>query len=443
MQSTEDKKPAVYIETYGCQMNKYDTELVSGLLVDNGFRLVDSFEGADIVMINTCSVRDHAEKRVLGRLGTLAGWKKRAPGRKLGIIGCMGQRLGTVLLSQKPYLDFVVGPDAYRELPEVLADGHSGACARVDLNSKEIYEGIRPERVPGITGWIAISRGCNNHCSYCIVPSTRGRERSRSIREILTELEAMALQGYREVTFLGQNVNSYRDGETDFAGLLDQAARTEGILRIRFMTSHPKDLADTLLDAMARGGKICPHIHLPVQSGSNRILELMNRGYTREYFMELTEKARKKIPGVSLTTDLIVGFPGESEDDFDDTRSLMESVRFDDAYTYAYSPRAGTVASKLQETITPEEKRRRLDAVIRIQRRITHEIKTGMTGSRVEVLPEGMSARSESEWMGKTPANHVVVFPGQNSRPGEPVQITIEMCKGATLWGKIVGSLPR
>jgi len=443
MEGSRNKKPAVYIETYGCQMNKYDTELVSGLLTEKGFRMVDSFERADIVMINTCSVRDHAEKRALGRLGTLAGWKKGAPGRKLGVIGCMGQRLGSDLLDKKSCLDFIVGPDAYRDLPKILDNGISGACARVDLNAKEIYEGIRPERVPGITGWIAISRGCDNHCSYCIVPSTRGSERSRPIREILAELEAMALQGYREVTFLGQNVNSYRDGETDFAGLLHRAARTEGILRIRFMTSHPKDLSDTLLDTMARGGKICPHIHLPVQSGSNRILERMNRGYTHEHYLELIEKARRKIPGVSFTTDVIVGFPGESENDFNDTRDLMETVRFDDAYTYAYSPRAGTEASALPETISPEEKRRRLDEVIRSQRRITQDIKTGMTGHRVEVLPEGSSARSEAEWMGRTQTNHVVVFPRQNSRLGEPVQVLIETCKGATLWGKIVGSSPR
>jgi tRNA-2-methylthio-N6-dimethylallyladenosine synthase len=436
------KKTSVYIETYGCQMNKYDSELVSGLLIRHGYHLTDSFDKADIVMINTCSVRDHAEKRVLGRIGAMAAWKRRVPDRKLGIIGCMGQRLGSDLLKKKPYLDFIVGPDSYSDLPEILNNGFSGPCIRTRLDEKEVYDGIRPEREPGVSGWIAISRGCDNFCSYCIVPYTRGRERSRSAMDILAELKTMAEQGYREVTFLGQNVNSYHDGDADFPDLLRSAAREKGILRIRFMTSHPKDVSDRLLDAMADEAKLCPHLHLPVQSGANRILDRMHRGYTRKHVLQWIEKARKKIPHLAVTSDIMVGFPGETEAEFRQTCTLVEEVRFDEAYTYAYSPRPGTQAARWEETLSPREKSDRLAELIRIQRGITVEIKRGMVGSRFEVFVEGTSRRSDREWMGKTPANHVVVFPGESSLRGDLVRVRIEQCRGATLRGKVVEPYP-
>jgi tRNA-2-methylthio-N6-dimethylallyladenosine synthase len=427
--------PSVFIETYGCQMNKYDSELIAGLLIDQGCTLAGSVDQADVVLINTCSVRDHAEKRVFGRIGTLSAWKKRGPGRKLGIVGCMAQRIGRELLDRKPVLDFAVGPDDYRKLPGLLKNGFTGPSLCAALDGAELYEGIRPERAPGVSGWIAVSRGCDNGCSYCIVPRTRGPERSRPMRDILDELGKMTSLGYREVVFLGQNVNAYRDGRSDFADLLVNAARLPALKRIRFMTSHPKDLSDRLLLALAAGGKLCPHIHLPVQSGSDRILDAMNRGYSRGHYLRIVDKARKMIAQLSVTTDVLVGFPGETEADFADTCSLLAETRFDEAYTYAYSPRAGTPAAGIPENLTAGEKRDRLDEVIRLQHRITLEIKKGFVGSEAEILPEGPSRRSEHEWMGKTPSNHVVVFPKPPGPAGETIRVRIEKCVGATLWG--------
>jgi tRNA-2-methylthio-N6-dimethylallyladenosine synthase len=433
------KRPSVFIETYGCQMNKCDSELISGLLKENGCSLADSCDGADVVLVNTCSVREHAEERVLGRLSALADWKKKAPGRKLGVVGCMGQRLGAELIKKRPGVDFVVGPDRYRDLPGMVDADQGISRVRTGWDAGEVYENVRAERRPGTSGWVAVSRGCDNYCSYCIVPYTRGRERSRSSEKILAELGHLAGRGFREVTLLGQNVNSYRDGLIDFADLLERAARVEGLLRIRFMTSHPKDLSDKLLEVMSRGGRVCPHIHLPVQSGSDRILESMNRRVTAGQIRTLIRKARQTVPGVAVTSDLMVGFPGETEADFLDTCRLLEDVRFDEAYTYAYSSRMGTRAAEMPETVPAAEKSGRLERIIELQRSISLEIKRGMIGTVVEVLPEGPSRRSETEWMGKTPANHVVIFPDDGIHAGGIVPVRIESCKGATLWGRIAG----
>ena len=429
-------KPSVFIETYGCQMNKYDTELVSGLLLYNGYTLVDSCDQADIVLVNTCSIRHTAEERALGRIAVLSEWRRKSPGRKLGVIGCMSQRMGADLLKKRPNVDFIVGPDAYRSLPEMIDDGLNGPCIRTDLKTAEVYQNIRPERRTGVTGWIAISRGCDNYCSYCIVPYTRGRERSRPAEDVLAEAKSMVERGFKEICFLGQNVNAYRDGADDFAGLLRRVSRIEGLLRIRFMTSHPKDLSEGLLTAMSETPVICPHLHLPVQSGSNRVLEAMNRRYTREQYLDLVEKARAYIPGIAITSDVMVGFPGETGDDFEDTMHLVEAVRFDEAFTYAYSPRSGTRAAAFPDAVPHPEKMRRLDELIRLQRGITSAIRRCMIGSTVEVLPEKSSQKSEDEWMGRTPTNHVVVFPKGESRLGEFVRVRIESCRGATLWGR-------
>jgi tRNA-2-methylthio-N6-dimethylallyladenosine synthase len=436
--SAPKKRPSVFIETYGCQMNKCDSELISGLLKEKGCSLACSLDEADVVLVNTCSVREHAEKRVWGRLSALTDWKRKAPGRKLGVIGCMGQRLGADLLEKRPDLDFVVGPDRYRDLPGLMDGNVVGSCIRTESNPGEVYDDIRAERRSGTSGWVAVSRGCDNFCSYCIVPYTRGRERSRSSEKIVDELVQLAGLGFREVTLLGQNVNSYYDGLTDFAGLLERAALIDGLLRIRFMTSHPKDLSDKLLQVMARGGRICPHIHLPVQSGSNRVLEAMNRKVTAEQITDLIDKARETVSGLAVTTDMMVGFPGETDADFLDTCRLLEKVRFDEAYTYAYSPRTGTRAAEMPETVPGAEKSKRLDRMIQIQRGISLEIKRGMIGSTVAVLPECPSRKSDTEWMGRTPSNHVVVFPKENASAGEIITVRIEACKGATLWGRIV-----
>jgi len=431
------KVSSVFIETYGCQMNKSDSEVIAGLLSRAGYRITHAQDEADIILINTCSVRDHAEKRALGRIGVLSDWKNRAPHRKLGIIGCMAQRLGPTLIDVKPFVDFIVGPDQYRHLPRLLCNGHHDCNVYTRLDISEMYSDILPCRDSQVTGWITIMRGCNNFCTYCIVPYTRGRERSRRTEDILHEIESMAQEGIIEVTLLGQNVNSYNDGRHGFSDLLRMSAQIPGIRRVRFMTSHPKDLNDDILDVIATGYKICPHIHLPVQSGSNRILALMNRQYTREHYLSLVEKARKRIPGVALTTDVLVGFPGETESDFRDTYELLDRIRFDEAYTYRYSPREGTQAALLADGLTEKDRLKRLDEIIHLQRRITLEIKHEMIGHTEEILPETASKQSPQEWMGRTPTNHVVVFPKNGSHIGYPVNVAITECRGATLRGYV------
>lgn len=418
-------------------MNKYDSEVIGGILEDEGYRMVTDTEEADVLLINTCSVRSHAENRALGRADVLSGWKKQKPNRKLGIIGCVAQRLGEDLLRQKPFLDFVIGPDEYRKLPEIISNGIHGPYTHTQLDPAETYDKIQPIRESGICGWVSIARGCNNYCSYCIVPYTRGRERSRPAQNILVEIEDMARQGFREVILLGQNVNSYNDGETGFAELLRLASRIPEILRIRFMTSHPKDLTPDILETMASEESVCPHIHLPVQAGSNNILERMNRKYTREHYLSLVQQAREIVPDVSLTSDIIVGFPGESEEDFQDTLDLMRTVRFDEAYTYRYSPREGTAAEKMMNNIPESERLRRLDIVIQLQREITEEIKRSLIGQKHRVLPEAVSKKSNDEWMGRTPTNHVVVTPKRDADLGHPVDVIIENLRGSTLRGRV------
>jgi tRNA-2-methylthio-N6-dimethylallyladenosine synthase len=436
------RKPSIFIETYGCQMNKNDSELIRGILQDADFRLTGEWTSADIVLLNTCSVREHAEQRVLGRIGVLAGWKRQSPGRRIGVLGCMAQRLGGEWAKLKPCVDFVVGPDGYRTLPELLSGTGGKPVVAADFRPGELYSGVRPVREPGATGWVTISRGCDNFCSYCIVPYARGPERSRPSGEILREIGEMTGLGFREVTLLGQNVNSYADGSIDFPGLLESVSRIPGLLRVRFMTSHPKDLSDRLLGVMASGGPICPHIHLPVQSGSDRVLEMMNRGYTAGRYLERVRKARERMPSVSLTTDVMVGYPGESETDFQDTMKLVEEVRFDEAYTYAYSPRSGTAAAGHPGTVPEDEKFRRLGELIDLQRSISVSIRRAMVGTTVEVFPEKPSARSDDEWMGRTPGGHVVVFGRDGAQAGHPARVLLESCSGATLRGRVTRDIP-
>lgn len=433
----KDGLPSVFIETYGCQMNKYDSEIVTGILTSSGYRLSKSIEEADIILINTCSVRDHAEKRALGRISALNKWKKSAPHKKIGVLGCMAQRMGKELLDMKPFIDCIVGPDEYGKLPHIIDNGLHGSCIQTHLNMNETYSAVLPSRKTGISGWVAISRGCNNYCSYCIVPYTRGRERSRPTQEILREIEQMAEQGFREVILLGQNVNSYNDSRNNFADILEMTSCIQGIIRIRFMTSHPKDLSDRILEVVASNKKFCQHIHLPVQSGSNRILSRMNRMYTREKYLQLIKKARTMIPGVAITTDILVGFPGETESDFLDTHNLMKKVRFEEAFTYRYSSRPGTKAAQMKSHLSERERLDRLNRIINLQRRITLQKKREMIGQCVEVLPECTSKKSSEEWMGRTNTNHVVVFPKGDISLGQSVKVFIETCKGSTLRGKI------
>ena len=437
---SQNKPVSVFIETYGCQMNKYDSEIAAGILDRHGFSITYDIDEADAVVINACSIREHAEQRIMGRLSMLSHWKKMHPRRKLGLIGCMAQRMKQELLAEKPSLDFVIGPDQYRNLPDILSKTTSEQFNRTSFCETENYDDIQPLRDSKISGWVAITRGCNNFCSYCIVPYTRGRERSRSLESILKEICQMIREGYREVTLLGQNVNSYHDGKNNFPDLLKKISQIDGLYRIRFMTSHPKDLSEDLLETIASEKKLCSHIHLPVQSGSNRILSMMNRKYTRENYLALIEKARSLISDVSITSDIMVGFPGETDQDFEDTIQLMTQVKFDEAFTYHYSSRKGTRAAEMEEKLSKEEKLIRLNRIIQLQRKITLEKKQRLIGNVFEVLPETENRKSSNEWMGKTDTNHVVVFPKGNSSLGCPVDVQIQECKGTTLKGRIAGN---
>jgi len=436
----KNKSVSVFIETYGCQMNKYDSEIVAGILNQHDFSITDDMNKASTVIINACSIREHAEQRIMGRLGMLSGWKRIHPDRKIGLIGCMAQRMKQKLLAEKDYLDFVIGPDQYRNLPDLLSSTSSEQFNFTSFCETENYDDIRPLRDSKISGWVAITRGCNNFCSYCIVPFTRGRERSRPVESILNEIRQMIRDGYREVTLLGQNVNSYDDGENHFTDLLKKISQIDGLYRIRFLTSHPKDLSDDLFKIIASEKKICKHIHLPVQSGSNRVLSMMNRNYTSEDYLTLIEKARSLISGVAITSDIMIGFPGETDQDFDDTIQLMSQVQFDEAYMYHYSSREGTKAAELEESLSKEEKLIRLNQIIQLQRKISLEKKQMLIGNVFEVLPETESRKSPNEWMGKTDTNQVVVFPKENSSLGNPVTVEIQECKGTTLKGRIIGN---
>lgn len=437
MKKIQSKKTTFFIETYGCQMNKNDTELISAILFKNGFIQSSNPENSDIIMINTCSVREHAEIRAIGRINALSGLKKKFPEKKLGIIGCMAQRLGQDLLKSNPSIDFIVGPDEYRKLPEIIKYSNNKPLVTTEFHPDETYESILPAKNNRISSYVTITRGCNNFCSYCIVPYTRGRERSRNRKNIIEEIKHTLNTGKQEIILLGQNVNSYFDGKYNFSDLLRKICRIREIKRIRFMTSHPKDLTDDILYAMRDEDKICPHLHLPVQSGSTRILSLMNRKYTREDYIKLTEKAKSLIPGISITTDIMTGFPGETEQDFQDSIDLMKTVYFDNAYLYKFSPRTGTKAAEMKNQIPEKEKLERLSLIINIQKEISLQKKKNMIGQIVEVMPESLSKNSEMELRGKTQTNFDVIIPKDGISLGQLVKIKLDECKGATLRGKI------
>ncbi|MBC7186807.1 MAG: tRNA (N6-isopentenyl adenosine(37)-C2)-methylthiotransferase MiaB, partial [Calditrichaeota bacterium] len=405
-----DRVRTYWIETYGCQMNKYDSELVAGILQGAGYQAAESLSAAEVVLVNTCSVRESAERRVRGRLNALKALKSDGACRVLGVIGCMAERLRERLLREHPAVDLVLGPDAYRRLPALLdslIDKRMVGELRDASCASETYADIEPVREPGVSAWVAIMRGCNNFCSYCVVPYARGRERSRPVESIVAEVEKLVAQGFVEVTLLGQNVNSYRDGGHDFADLLARVAQIPGLVRLRFATSHPKDLSTKLIHTIAAHEVICKHVHLPVQSGSDRILQAMNRGYTREQYLRLLGELRSVMPEIALTTDVIVGFPGEEAADFLATRSLLEEARFDAAFLFKYSPREGTAAFRLQETVSEEEKQARLEDLIALQKQITLEKNRQRIGSVVEVLIEGRSKKSARQVMGRTEGNMI------------------------------------
>jgi tRNA-2-methylthio-N6-dimethylallyladenosine synthase len=441
-----EQKKKVYIETYGCQMNFSDSEIVESILLENDYVPATDMKTADLILMNTCSIRDNAEQRVRKRLNELHSLKRKNPSLVIGILGCMAERLKDKLLEEEKHIDLIVGPDGYRSLPLLLEQVESGQKAiNTLLSVDETYADINPVRLSGngITAFISIMRGCENFCAYCVVPYTRGKERSRNPNSIIEEARSLFEQGFREITLLGQNVNSYawneEDTSMDFPGLLKSVAEVSPGLRVRFATSHPKDLSDELLQVMADHDNICKAIHLPVQSGSSAILKLMNRSYTREWYMQRVDAIRRILPDCSISTDVIAGFSSESEEDHQDTLSLMRWAEYDYAFMFKYSERPNTIAAKKHPDNVPEEvKSRRLDEIIALQQELSLRSNKKDIGKVFEVLAEGTSKRSKDHLFGRTSQNKVVVFEKNDIKPGDYVSVKIEGCSAATLKGKII-----
>ncbi len=430
----------IHIRTFGCQMNQADTEIISSLLQEQGYRMTGSEDDADLVILNTCAVRENAVGKIMNMLDNLKGKRRIRPDLLVGVIGCVPQYYREKLFDMTDGIDFLAGPDTYRQLPMLIENAEQGVRgAHLASVPEETYTGIEPLRSGSISAFIPVMRGCNNRCAFCVVPMTRGRERNRSMKTVIDEAGRLAEKGYREITLLGQNVNSYRDDEAgcDFAGLLEHVARAARGVRIRFTTSHPKDLSESLVGVIAREKNICNSIHLPVQSGSTRMLGLMNRGHSREEYLEKIAMIRRSIPDVTISSDLIAGFCGESEEDHRQTLSLMEKVRFDFSYMFCYSVRPGTYAAKRMEDDVPDEvKKRRLEEIIALQNRISAERHAAEVGKTVEVLAESESKRSSDMLMGRTPENRVVVFDRGQSNPGDLVRVKIHASTSATLVGR-------
>ncbi|MEE1069767.1 MAG: tRNA (N6-isopentenyl adenosine(37)-C2)-methylthiotransferase MiaB [Paludibacteraceae bacterium] len=443
-----------YIETYGCQMNVADSEVVAAIMQTTDAQLTDRWEEADIILLNTCSIRDNAEQKVAARLRELNAKSIQSQseivkaGRKIiiGVIGCMAERLGETLLNEHG-VDFVAGPDAYLDIPNLLAQCEQGHKAiNVHLSTTETYRHIIPARIGrSISGFVSIMRGCNNFCSYCVVPYTRGRERSRDVESILNEVRDLRAKGYKEVTLLGQNVNSYRFEQTDgrvvdFADLLEIVALAVPDMRIRFTTSHPKDMSDKTLEAISRHDNLCKFIHLAVQSGSNKVLKMMNRKYTREWYLDRIAAIRRILPDAAIGTDVFCGFHDETIEDHQQTLSLMREVGFDTAFMFKYSERPGTYAHKhLPDNISEEEKVRRLNEIIALQTQLSLESNQREIGKEVEVLVEGFSKRSKDDMYGRTSQYKTVVFPRTDQKVGDIVKVRVLEASAATLKGEICG----
>lgn len=434
------KKNNVYIETYGCQMNLADSEVVLGILQNYGYGITNEISNADVVLLNTCSIRENAEQRIYGRLGNIKTAKKDNPNLVIGVLGCMAERLRKDLIDEKKMVDVVVGPDEYRRLPELIDQAFGGGKGiGVRLSRTETYDDIIPYREDGLTAWLSVMRGCDKFCTFCVVPFTRGRERSRSLQSVIEEIEQLSVRGFKEVTLLGQNVNSYLDGKNDFAGLLSACAQVDRSIRVRFTTSHPQDLSDKLLYTIAEHPNICNYIHLPVQSGSNRILKLMNRTYTIEHYLNLVDKARRIIPGVSFSTDIISGFPTETYEDHVMTLDIMREVKYDGAYMFKYSARQGTKAYSMMDDVTDEIKTKRLQEIIELQQQISFLINQGLVGKEETVLIEGFSRKSDEFLSGRTDTNKVIIIPfSERLKPGNYVKVKINRATHATLFGDAI-----
>ena len=429
-----------YIETYGCQMNVADSEVVAAIMQTADCRMTDDWHEADIILLNTCSIRDNAEQKVVSRLRELRALTRKEQRPTMGVIGCMAERMGEELI-QDYKVDFVAGPDAYLDIPNLLAQCELGEKAiNIALSKTETYREVMPARIgKSISGFVSIMRGCNNFCSYCVVPYTRGRERSRDVESILKEVRDLWAKGYKEVTLLGQNVNSWKAGEWEFADLLEMVAEAVPEMRIRFTTSHPKDMSDKTLETIARHKNLCRFIHLPVQSGSNKILKLMNRKYTREWYLDRIAAIRRILPDATIGTDVFCGFHDETLEDHAQTLSLMREVGFDTAFMFKYSERPGTYAQKhLPDNIAEEEKVRRLNEIIALQNELSLACNRREIGKTVEVLVEGFSKRSHEDMFGRTSQYKTVVFPRAGRHIGELVQVHVLEASAATLRGEIV-----
>ena len=421
-------------------MNVSDSELVESILIREGYNAIDSPDRADLLFINTCSIREHAEDKVHSLLGRYNLLKKNKPSMIIGVLGCMAQSLKHDILENKPYVDIVLGPDSYRRLPELLNRHKVNNKSLVDtqLSRFEIYDDLFPSRREGVNAWITIMRGCDKFCTFCIVPFTRGRERSRSINGIVNEVKNAVNNGFSEVTLLGQNVNSYKYKDENFASLLENVAKVSGLKRLRYTSPHPQDISLELLDVMSKYDNICNSIHLPLQSGSDRILKRMNRTYTRKHFIDLAINIRKKLPNAGISTDIIVGFPGETEENFLNTLRVMDEVRFDSAFTFKYSPRKGTKALEYEDQVSEAVKQKRLEELILLQKSHTELRNQSFIGKIEKVLIEKESKRNSSKWAGRTDSNKWVIFDKQSAKIKDIVPVLITQSKDITLHGKIM-----
>jgi tRNA-2-methylthio-N6-dimethylallyladenosine synthase len=429
---------SVYVETYGCQMNVSDSELMLGRLAAEGYVEASTPEDADVILLNTCAIRDHAEQRVLGRLGELKGVMK--PRAVVGVTGCMAQRLGPTLLERARHVSLVIGPDGYRALPALLERARAGERAiETSFDLEEHYEDFTPRRFDRVKAWIPVQRGCDYRCTYCIVPMTRGSERSRRLSDVVREVEQVAAEGITEVVLLGQTVNSYHDGESDFACLLRAVGRVDGIRRVRFTSPHPNDFSDAVIQAMAEVDTVCEHVHLPMQSGSSQVLRRMLRRYSRDGYLECVDRLRRAIPGLCLTTDVIVGFPGETDADFEETLSAVEAVGFDDAFTFKFSPREGTPATRLpaSDTVPDEIATERLERLISLVRSGARQRNLGLLGQRREVLVERTARRGEL-LQTRSRDFKTVLIPGGESLIGRYLTVELTGTTGSTFTGSPV-----
>ena len=423
-------------------MNFSDTEIVSSILINSGFSIINTPEDADAILLNTCSVRDNAERKIHERLIHLKRYKKQNKNLVIGILGCMAERLRKNLLEEERIVDLVAGPDEFRKVPQLIEDARTGTRGiAVKLSRVETYGDIEPLRTSGVFAWLSIMRGCDNFCSYCVVPYTRGRERSRSLESVVQEIEKLRDKGFREITLLGQNVNSYKDKQSgaDFADLLAASAKAAPEIRFRYMTSHPVDMSDKLIETMSEYDNICKYIHLPVQSGSNRILDLMLRGYSVEHYLGRIKKIKELMPGCSISTDIIAGFPTETEEDHKATLRVIEEVGYDGAFMFKYSPREHTKAFALEDDVPDKEKVRRLNEIIELQHKIARELNNKEIGRLHTIVAESPSKKNPLEWMGRTDTNKVVVFPSLNgTKEGDLLNVKIHGSTSATLFGEII-----